>query len=203
MKRSSVVVIGVSSVLLVGLAPRVCSAAAPAGEETRESPVNEARTTQTVRHWYGWQIFASDGVAGGLFLGAVTNDHDSSLFGVSALTFALGAPTIHLAHGHWDLALGSLGLRIMGPLFGAVLGGSYDIHTSSDDSGPQDSSSKWTTTGVAIGCLVASAIDGLVLAYDIRPSTTGRSRNQLLNLQTFPQLIVLRHELGLGYSARF
>ncbi|MEO8901178.1 MAG: hypothetical protein ABI488_05835 [Polyangiaceae bacterium] len=76
----------------------------------------------------------------------------------------------------------------------------------SDDckaSGPQDSSSKWTTTGVAIDGLVASAIDGLVLAHDVQPSTTVRARNQLLKVQAFPQVMVLRDGFGLGYSARF
>jgi hypothetical protein len=204
--------VAVSAALIFGLSPVVCSAASPAQvaspvqsaqEEAAATPANEANVLPIVRRWYGWQTFAVDGVAAGLFVGAVADQHNTALFGVSAITFGFGAPAIHVAHGHWDLALGSLGLRIIGPLLGAALGSQFDVHTSNDGPGAADSSSKWTAAGVAIGGLVASVTDGLALAYDAQIPTSVRPRNQLLRAEPFPQLMVLRHGAGLGYSGRF
>ncbi len=158
------IVIGValSCAEFVALAPGVCSAAPTAAEQAGQPLATGAPLANDTRRWYGFQTFAADGVAGALFLGAVADDHSPVLFGLSGLTFGLAAPAIHLAHGNWDVALGSLGLRVLGPFLGAVIGAQSDTRYSEDATGDAPSS-KWATAGVAIGGLVASAIDGLLL----------------------------------------
>jgi hypothetical protein len=185
---------------LVGCAvPRICRAdpAQPSSDGAG------AKDVTYLRRWYGWQTFTTDGVAAGLFLGAVA-DHDSTpLFGTSAIAFGLGAPIVHLAHGQWEMAIGSVGLRIAGASLGALIGSQSDVRTSSDGAGDRgaDASAKWTTVGVALGGLAASAMDGLVLAYDTRP--VARHGNQLLRVDAFPQIVLLRSGLALGYSGAF
>jgi hypothetical protein len=158
----------------------------------------------TERRWYGEQTFTADGVAGAFFLGAVADHHNTALFGVSGLTFALGAPVIHVARGHWDLALASLGLRIAGALIGVALGSELDSsRASSNANGADNESTKWTTACAALGGLVASAIDGFGLAYDAPVSDVKPARNQLLQGPSLPQLGLMRHGASLGYLGRF
>jgi hypothetical protein len=136
-------------------------------------------------------------------LGGVADDYNTTLFVFSGLTFALGGPTIHAAHGRWGVAVGSLGLRILGPFLGAIVGAQADIRTSTDAAGGEASHDKWGPAGAAIGGLVASAIDGALIAYDTRPSSPVPPRNQLFRLESLPQIVVLKHGVALGYSGQF
>ncbi|HKO51030.1 MAG TPA: hypothetical protein VJV79_25150 [Polyangiaceae bacterium] len=194
----SIIGVAVSCAALTALAPRVCSATPPAENTASDSALPRANVA---RRWYGWQTFAADGAAGAFFLAAVADDHNTTLFGLSGLTFALAAPTLHLANGHWDFALGSLGLRILGPFLGAAIGAQSDVRVSEDATGVA-SSNKWGVAGAGIGGLVVSAIDGLLIAYDTKGSAPVPPRKQLLRLE-LPQLLLLRHGIGLGYSGQF
>jgi hypothetical protein len=62
-------------------------------------------------------------------------------------------------------------------------------------------SGKWTAVGAGIGGLVVSVIDGALLAYEAQSPPP--PRNQLLMAVPLPQLVVLRHGIGLGYAGRF
>ena len=190
MQRGGSIGVGVlCAVCVITLVPGVCAAAPP--------DAGSANTQQTTRRWYGWQTLSADTVAGGLFLAAAAHDHDTTLFGLSGVTFGLGAPAIHLAHGNWDIALGSLGLRTLGPFLGAVIGAASDVRVRDDANGRDGSSSKWTIVGAGIGGLVVSAIDGSFLAYDTRVSSSPSQAKY------FPQLLVLRQGLGVGLSGQF
>jgi len=193
-------VIGVA--LLVALAPSVCLAVPPAEAQAEEPPKAVPDSSNKLRRWYGWQTFAADGAAGALFLAATADNHSTTLYALSGVTFGLGAPTIHLAHGHWDFALGSLGLRLLGPFLGAVIGAQSDIRVSEDATGSA-SSNKWGITGAAIGGLVVSAIDGVLLAYDTNDASPTPPPKQLLRADSLPQLVLLQHGIGLGYSGQF
>jgi len=168
--------------------------------EERQTIASDVRQPSVPRRWYGWQTFSADGIAAGFFFAGVADDHNAPLLGVSGVTFAVGAPVVHLSHGQWEMALGSVGLRVVGPLLGAVIGSTQDGETSSDTSGG-NTSAKWTTTGVAIGGLVASAVDGLLLAYDARPGPISAPvRNQLLKIELSPHLALTPHGLAIGLS---
>jgi hypothetical protein len=190
--------------LLAVLAPsRVCSA-----EGTAEADMNAVRENRDeaqpnlTRHWYGWQTFSVDGVAAGFLVGAVAANGNTALYGCSAVSFVSGAPIVHLAHGQWGMALGSAGTRILAPLLGAVIGSQFDGTTHATSSGQSDgSSAKWTTTGVVIGGLVASAIDGLLLAYDAKPAPSSeRARAQSFPIEALPTLVATDHSLMIGVS---
>lgn len=137
-----------------------------------------------------------------LFLSAIAADHNTTLFGVSALTFGFGAPAIHVAHGNWELSIASVGVRVFTPFAGLLIGSSADEHAVEDSPGHKPGS-KWTLIGVGIGGLVASATDALLFAYDSRVPKPEPMRNQLLKVDPVPQLLVLRQGAGLGISGQF
>jgi hypothetical protein len=195
--------VAVCCAVFVGLVPAVCSAAPPRGEQANEPPAADSGPSRNARRWYGWQTLSVDGVAGALFLGAAAADHNTTLFGFSAVTFGFGAPALHMAHGNWELSLASVGLRIFAPFAGALVGSTKDVHWVEDAAGGHDSSNKWTIVGAGIGGLVAAAVDGLLFAYDTRVPSTPPPRNQLLRADSFPQLLLLRRGVGLGYSGQF
>jgi len=188
--------------VFVGLLPNVCAAASPETELNREPPAKDSSGPQRARRWYGWQTFSTDGAAGALFLGAIAADHNTTLFGFSALTFGFGAPAIHVAHGNWELSLASVGMRVFLPFAGALLGSTGDVRTVSD-SGSSESSNKWTLVGAGIGGLVAATTDGLLFAYDTRVPKPEPARNQLLKVDPLPRLLVLRQGAGVGFSGQF
>jgi hypothetical protein len=69
--------------------------------------------------WYGEQILALDAVAlGTMITGALTNP---TLVAAGAGIYALGPPTVHVAHGS-PRAPESLGLRVAGPIGGGAIG---------------------------------------------------------------------------------
>jgi hypothetical protein len=189
--------------VFVAIFPRVCAATPPTEEQLAEPPKADSSAPRATRRWYGLQTFSTDAAAGAMFLGAIAANHNDALFGLSALTFGVGAPAIHVAHGNWEVSLASVGLRTFSLLCGTLIGGSYDDHGVDDTTASNQPSDKWMLVGAGIGGLLASATDGLLLAYDTRVPKPPPERNQLLSVNPFPQVVVLRRGAGLGYSGQF
>lgn len=184
---------------------KLCSAQSAPRSATPASEADDAPSRAPTRRWYGWQTLSADGVAAAFFVGAVATDHNAALFGCSALTFLAAGPVVHGAHGQWGAAVGSAGLRIAAPFLGAVIGNQYDAHqdTGFDDSNGRsnNSSTKWTTTGLAIGALAASAFDGLLWAYEPPPAPKAAlSPTPSPRIDALPTLLVTGHGASLQVS---
>lgn len=175
-----------------------------AESQSTPSASSDAETTKprVARRWYGYQIWAADAVSGALFLSAVEDHHNTALFGTSAVTFGLGAPAIHFAHREWAMALGSFGLRVAGPLLGALIGSQGDERSQDDSGSGSGSSTKWTTLGIALGGIASSALDGSVLAYDTQPRTASAYQASSF-ADAIPQVTVRRRGLSLGCAIPF
>ena len=133
--------------------------------------------------WYGWQTLAVDGAL--LTIGLLPlRPSDSSANTAFALGwyggYALGAPIVHWAHGHVGKGFGSLGMRLGGPLAGALLGVGVALATGAsfgvkDSSGNQlyvGTGDRIAEGGVILGMLAPVIIDAAVLA---REPVEGRS----------------------------
>lgn len=191
---SIVAVLGLSKVCLAQGVP------APGSETFGEAQSGEQSKAPTTR-WYGWQTFCADGVAGAFFVGAIAAKQNTVLFGFSGVSFVVGAPVVHVAHGQWGTALGSAGMRIVAPLLGAVIGSQYDGSAGSASSGgSHDSSTTWTTAGVAIGGLAASVVDGLMFAYTTTPPSHAVASDPGPRIDPVPNLIVSSHSVAIGIS---
>ena len=79
-------------------------------------PTPDAPPTRVKEHWYGWQTLGTDGVAALLASGALATGGDGTFWGLSIGTYALGAPSVHLAHGRPWVATGDFVLRERGTL---------------------------------------------------------------------------------------
>ena len=90
-------------------------------EPVRDQPSAAGRTHE---HWYGSHTLVADAIPASLFLLAipVDNDSETGFWAAGALTFAVGAPSVHVAHGRPGAALGSLGLRLSVPIVGMFFG---------------------------------------------------------------------------------
>ena len=93
-------------------------------------------------------------------------------------------------------AMGSLGLRLLGPFVGGVIGAGADVRASEHTA---DSHGKWAVLGVGLGGLVVSAIDGAILGWEIKASSPPRTQALL----ALPDLVLLRNGMALGYSGQF
>jgi hypothetical protein len=125
-----------------------------------------------------------------------------SLYGSSALVFGFGAPVVHVAHHHWDYALCSLGLRVMAPSLGLLIGSQSGPDTTRSDSAHDNRSTSWATAGAAIGGVAASLVDGWILAYDEQPAVPAAEppRNQRLKVEAYPSLSLIPRGAMLGLS---
>lgn len=197
--RATSALLCVACLLAITATSKVCLAE---GNSADSYESHDESQSNLRRRWYGWQTFSVDGVAAGFLLGAVAANGNTALYGCSAVSFVAGGPIVHLAHGQWEMALGSAGTRIVAPLLGAVIGSQFDGAVHSTGSGQTSgSSSKWTTTGVAIGGLLASAIDGLIFAYDVTPTPNAERRHtQLFDIEATPNLVATNHILMIGVS---
>ncbi len=157
----------VTTALAAIVATFVTCFAQPCQAQDRTVDATNATDAAPRSHWYGWQTLSLDGVATGLFLAAAADHHDTALFGVSGVAYFVGAPVVHLAHRRPEMALASLGLRLVTPLIGGALGNHYDDcnSTTVDRDRDVNCSTKWAVTGIAIGGLTAALLDGALFAW--------------------------------------
>ena len=88
------------------------------------------------RRWYGWQTLLADAVpAFGLTILASQRNTDSkdTVLDFCAVTYVVGAPIVHLAHGQGGKAALSLLIRAAGPLL--IVGGTANSSSSNNGAG--------------------------------------------------------------------
>jgi hypothetical protein len=160
-----------------------------------KEPVAEADTSPG-KHWYGWQIIASDATAMAIFTAAAYSDSGGAVI-VSAFGYVLVPPLIHAAHHQGARAAGSLALRLAVPLaatlIGLGVGAATDTHSSADDT-IDFAPLAGALVGGAIGIVAASAIDISALAYEPEvPDTTPPAQRPVSSgIQLFPGVVVAR-----------
>lgn len=129
-----------------------------------------SRAPRAASRWYGWQTLATDGAAVALTGLSLASDGSTSraMFGVGGLgAFVLGGPIVHAAHGRWGAAAGSLALRVVTPLGGAVVGALAGASASEDDGVVGLANAVvGMLVGFTIGTGAASAVDSAALAHE-------------------------------------
>lgn len=117
---------------------------------------------------YAYQTLLSDGAAAALLAaGLLRDDADFgvNLYSTGLAIYALGAPTVHFAHGQLGNGFRSLGVRVGLPLLGMLAGGLVGPKRDScDDSSSCNRSSLGTGIGLGLGALAAAALDAGLLA---------------------------------------
>jgi|HubBroStandDraft_1064217.scaffolds.fasta_scaffold01458_5 hypothetical protein len=152
----------------------VSTASAPTTDGETTSPSRP--TPKPVPTWYGWQILLAD-AASGTLMGAGVGANSAVGFYVGLGTYMLLDGTIvHLAHGHGDRALRSLGLRaglsIGTGLVGAVVGAVVAVAQNGQSSGgcgPCLEAAEFGGAGFASGLFVATILDVALLAFEEPP----------------------------------
>lgn len=162
-------------------------AARPAGAEPvhLDTPPDDRIEDESER-WYGWQTLALDGTAAVLWLSAIpaTEQAEVNLLATGALTFALGAPIVHVAHSRPWVGAGTFVLRVASPVLGTMVGQMFDESNgcSAVDSSC-DSSAIGTIAGGFTGAALAAAFDAGFLGYEPVPKPRrGLTRAPLPNL---------------------
>ena len=123
--------------------------------------------------WYGGQTLGVDGVALALFaLGAANGGSNpstaTSLMVTSGITYVLGGPVIHIAHGRYGTAAASLGVRLAAPVVGGAVGGvagAVLFGAASNSTGALIGGATGAIFGLGTGVIVASVLDSAVLAH--------------------------------------
>lgn len=142
--------------------------------------------------WYGWQTLLVDGASIGLTWGGMTSwHHDHAMLYLGMGTYALGGPTVHLAHGRPGAAAGSLLLRV-GLGFGGMFAGASADHDGESFAG--------AAYGLLAGMLAASAIDAAALGHEdvVRPAERPQS-----GLSMSPTVSASRHAGAVGLAGSF
>jgi hypothetical protein len=176
----------VTTALAATVAVFVTAFARPCHAQERTVDATNAGDAAPRSHWYGWQTLPLDGVATGLFLAAAADQHDTPLFGVSGVVYFAGAPVVHLAHRRPELALASLGLRLVTPLIGGALGNHYDDCNSATVDRDLKCSTKWAVTGIAIGGLTAALLDDALFAWQPATAASQSSARRAPSVEYFP-----------------
>lgn len=109
------------------------------------------------RRWYGWQTLASDAAS----LGIVLSLRDPTATKIGVLSYLTVPPLIHVANGNYAPGLGSLGLRLLAPPVGAVLGLAVGAAVCRGD---HDCLEVPVAAGFGVGVAAATALDASVLA---------------------------------------
>jgi hypothetical protein len=162
------VVTTIVSVLTLAL---VLAAHAPAARADEVAAADVAPATTRV--YYGWQNLGADAASVGLLVLAVDSDRDArtGLAYASLGGYLVGSPLVHVFHGHYRRAAGSLALRAGLPLVfagatAALVGGSGGGGNVADGAGLGLGS---LAMG-AVGMVVAVFIDDVGLSWDEKPA---------------------------------
>lgn len=134
------------------------------------------------RGWYGGTMLAIDALGVGLGMytlasGRGEEDEDrprpAALLATSHyLVGMFGAPWVHGANGHWLRALGSFGLRSLGPGLTTALGAAgYCAATGAEDGCGTDGA----IFGLMIGSFLIATIDVAIMSWDERRAEPGAS----------------------------
>ena len=151
--------------------------------------------------WYGWQTLAADGTSLLVLPIAAGVSQSPGLGLVAVAGYFLAPPFIHGAHGRWGMFGASLGLRVVAPVIGGLLGAALDGDCRGDICIPVGAA-----LGVAAGALGAVAIDASLLSYEtVEPDPRYRARQQTPNHIAWSPSIAPRKEGGftLGLGATF
>lgn len=161
------------------------------GGSRAEGP-ESCREVSLERRWYGWQTLATDGAAFALFAYAGTQQFSGALPNVASTTgvamLLLGAPTVHWAHGRIGTGFLSLGMRLVAPTLGAVVG---SLDCGADCGGP-----------LLLGLVIATSplwIDPGLLAFEDVPA----AKSPALKLELRPHLSLSRRWKGIAVSGTF
>jgi hypothetical protein len=173
-------------------------------------PATAPPPPRTENHWYGWQTLVVD--AGWIMLGVLGSGSNSSAVSVVGIvTYFLGGPVVHWAHGHGAKGAIDLGIRLGAPVVGALLGlgigGLADHgHTiSSDGGGATDGAIVGAVLGAFIGLVGAITVDAAVLANEDVPATSphARAKTAPSRLVLVPIANVSHDKSTFGFGARF
>lgn len=89
----------------------------------------EAASAPARKAWYGDQTLAVDVLSNTLLLIGLLECYEGACSGlasaigaVGGLGYLLGTPSIHLVHGNWGRALGSVAMRVVSPVVIPILG---------------------------------------------------------------------------------
>jgi len=182
-------------------------APAPAPAPVAAPPVPPADATwrgrvdhQEETSWYGWQTLLADGTSL-LVLPIAAGVSQSSALGVVAVGgYFLAPPFIHGAHGRWGMFAASLGLRVVVPVIGGLLGAAADGDCRGELCIPVGA-----VIGVVSGVLAAVALDASLLSYEtVEPDARYRAQRRKPGAIAWSPSLVPRKEggltLGLGAS---
>jgi hypothetical protein len=116
--------------------------------------VDEGLSSSRGESWYGWQPLIIDGLSIPLLAAA----------GAGGVTYLVGGPVVHLAHGRPGAALGSAGLRVGLPLVGGLI----SLAAYCGDGGGELCGLA-VLPGAVVGALGAIAIDASLLSWEKEP----------------------------------
>ena len=195
------------SILFIALAGTTAGHAEPVPDTLRLPPTEEAsaaRAPSVERRWYGWQIMLTDVAAIGLLATSLMAREDGSaghlsesLEGAGMGAWLLGGPTIHLAHGDAIQSIGSLALRGLLPIAGAIVGSSIGEAGAEGEllAGLQEG-----IYGLLAGAATAAVLDWTLLSYETvaRPASEASQPGSLA-----PSIAFTKSSVSLGVRGSF
>jgi hypothetical protein len=159
---------------LCALAP--CAFAQNEDVAVPQAPQPRDPSAQPERRWYGWQTLTSDAASVALLIGAIqasggygfyeseTRLSANVLMTASLAGYVAGAPALHFIHERPAAAAGSIGLRLILPTLGGLIGSG--LATCPPPSGEWGNCGLGELVlGVGAGALAAVAIDAGALSW--------------------------------------
>ena len=146
------------------------------------------------RTWYGYQTLLTDGAAVAMFAGGAATDHAALGAGSGALTYFLAAPLVHLAHDNRSGAGKSLALRLLAPVGGALVGGTFGYAIEGKGDYALLAPLLFGIGGAMVGAGVASLVDAFAFA---------RTKPDASSITAIPSIALTPKGASIGLGGRF
>jgi hypothetical protein len=186
----------------MALAPRQSASQKPATRVARVSfpppspaevpPNDEKRRKSREPEWYGWQTLLSDAAS----LAIVISQRNETGLIVGVVGYAAVPPIIHFAHRNYGEGVASLGMRLLAPPAGAILGliGGGIACRGRDY---YNCLALSTLSGIGVGVAGAIALDATLLSGQ-RPRRTSAAA-----LRWRPVVMAGKNEARVGVAGTF
>jgi hypothetical protein len=149
--------------------PGTTPAPQPTPTQPAPPPAPYKPSTHTEKTWYGWQNLVVDAAAVTvLAIGAANWNGGSGLRVAGGLGYVFGSPVVHWIHGNIGPGFGSLGMRVLLPPIGLVVGLVVGAISAAGDSGRsnEDTLATAMAAGFFIGVAIPIALDAAVLGWE-------------------------------------
>ena len=166
----------------------------PTPAQPAQPPAKEKPAVVTEKTWYGWQNLVADAVSVTVVSIGIANE-STGLTTAGVIGYVFGSPTVHWIHGKIGWGFGSMGMRILLPPTGLVIG--LVAGAIAGEGRDDDALVTGMIAGFYVGVAIPVVLDAVVLGWE-KNEVPAEKTSRMLQPEKLTVRPILRPTAGGG-----